>query len=134
MYQIGYIFLFKLTCLVQNENEHIQFKQISSKTPYMYSIYKCTVEIQFRFIASCWKLSRFRIPTDIMHRVIYIHFSMQVSRIDDKSVIKTPLQNRYLCFENHIATNTRSFIWTFRLDTGVEKRRYTSLKSLNYDI
>lgn len=33
MYQIGYIFLFKLTCLVQNENEHIQFKQISSKHP-----------------------------------------------------------------------------------------------------
>lgn len=71
-----------------------------------------------------------------MHRVIYIHFSMQVSRIADKSVIKTPLQNRYLCFENHIATNTRIYIvtGTFRPDTGVEKRRYTSLKSLNYDI
>lgn len=49
----------------------------------MYSIYKCTHKFGIEFY---WKLSQFTIPTDIIHRVIYLLLNAD-SRIYDRSVV-----------------------------------------------
>lgn len=54
---------------------HTQYKHVYSITLSMYYIYNC----RFRFILICLKLSRFKILSDIIRRVLNIYASVKVS-------------------------------------------------------
>lgn len=95
---------------------HTQYKHVYSITLSMYYIYNC----RFRFILICLKLSRFKILSDIIRRVLNIYASVKVSWVFIiNTIIKaTSLFWKLYCdrkLKLHLVTST------FRLDTGLAK-------------